>query len=1043
VLIAFGLSRPTLAAEPTLDARLAAEDTKALSAAARRDGNSARGALLFHQPHVGCTKCHAVDGGPNFLGPDLTKLGPDATDEHLVESVLFPSKVIRKGFEAVTVATTDGKTATGLLAEDAVDKLVLRDGADPGRLIAVSKANVEQRTVSAVSLMPTGLANALADRQEFLDVIRYLIDIRDGGPARAKALQPPPPAYALQLPEYESHLDHAGLITGLNQKSYQRGEAIYNRLCVNCHGSHTEAGSLPTSPKFARDKLKNGGDPFAMYQSLTRGFGMMTPQPWMVPEQKYDVIHYVREAYFKPHNSSQYVAVDRAYLDRLPKGDTRGPRPANPEPWLTADYGPYLTHTYEVGSGGTNFAYKGVAVRLDPGPSGVAKGRAWMMFDHDTLRVAVGWTGGGFIDWNGIQFNGRHQVHPRLTGDVQFANPAGPGWADPATGRFDDPRLRGRDGRPYGPLPRTWARYRGLYLYGERVILSYTVGDAAVLETFGIERYSAQTHSAIFTRTLNVGRSGRDLLLRVVPDGVGVALAGSDRVRLLNQDGFTLLRIPAVATPVRLKLLIARGSEEALRRYANQTATPEDLEPLTRGGPKRWPEVLHTPLILGRDNGPYAVDVLTQPEKNPWQCQTRFTGFDFFPDGKTAAVCSWDGDVWLVSGFDRPADGLTWRRIASGLFQPLGLKILDGVTHVGCRDQIVRLRDLNGDDEIDFYECFNNDHQVTEHFHEFAMGLQADAAGNLYYSKAARHALPALVPHHGTLLRVSPDGSRTDILATGFRAANGVCLNPDGTFFLTDQEGHWTPKNRINWVRLGGYYGNWWGYHGVADPSDAAMEPPVCWITNAFDRSPAELLWVTSDRWGPLTGRLLNLSYGYGQVYVVPHERAGDRMQGGMCKLPLPPFPTGVMRGRFNPADGQLYTCGMYAWAGNQQQPGGFYRVRHTGKPMYLPVGLKAKRTGLEITFSGALDRDSAGDARRYAVKMWSLKRSAKYGSDHYDEKPVGVSAARVSADGTTVVLTMPDLRPTWCMEIRYTLKGADGTAVEGAIHNTIHELHD
>ena len=48
------------------------------------------------------------------------------------------------------------------------------------------------------------------------------------------------------------------------------------------------------------------------------------------------------------------------------------------------------------------------------------------------------------------------------------------------------------------------------------------------------------------------------------------------------------------------------------------------------------------------------------------------------------------------------------------------------VIHVACRDQIARLHDLNGDLEIDWIECFNNDHQVTEHFHEFAMGLQTD-----------------------------------------------------------------------------------------------------------------------------------------------------------------------------------------------------------------------------------------------------------------------------------------------------------------------------
>jgi hypothetical protein len=177
------------------------------------------------------------------------------------------------------------------------------------------------------------------------------------------------------------------------------------------------------------------------------------------------------------------------------------------------------------------------------------------------------------------------------------------------------------------------------------------------------------------------------------------------------------------------------------------------------------------------------------------------------------------------------------------------------------------LVDLNGDGETDFYECFNNDHQVTEHFHEFAMGLQVDFAGNFYYAKSARHALPAVVPHHGTLLRVMQGGGKTEILATGFRAANGVCLNDDGTYFVTDQEGHWTPKNRINFVKDGGFYGNMFGYHDVKDSSDAAMEQPICWITNEFDRSPAELLWAPRDAWGPLGGSLLNLSYGYGKLY--------------------------------------------------------------------------------------------------------------------------------------------------------------------------------
>src|SRR5262249_1036733 len=258
------------------------------------------------------------------------------------------------------------------------------------------------------------------------------------------------------------------------------------------------------------------------------------------------------------------------------------------------------------------------------------------------------------------------------------------------------------------------------------------------------------------------------------------------------------------------------------------------------------------------------------------------------------------------------------------------------------------------------------------------------------------------VPHHGTLLRVSKDGSKTDILATGFRAPNGVCLNPDGTFFLTDQEGHWTPKNRINRVERGGFYGNLWSYQDITDPSDKPMKQPVCWITNAFDRSPSELLWVTSDRWGPLKGSLLNFSYGYGKVYVVPHEKAEGEWQGGMCALPLPRFPTGVMRGRFHPTDGQLSCCGMFAWAGDQTQPGGFYRIRYPGKSVYLPIGLAATKTGMTITFSGPLDSATAGDPKNYEVRTWSLKRSEQYGSEHYNEQSSKVAAASVSPAGLT-----------------------------------------
>jgi putative heme-binding domain-containing protein len=1024
----------------SLEQSLSAEAPRALAEAAQEQGDARRGALVFYRPGLSCAKCHTSEAGP-LLGPDLATLGKGASGEHIVESILHPTKEVAKGFETVTIARADGGLVTGLLAEDRPDAVILRDPARDGKLVAIAKRDIDERKDGGPSIMPSGLVNQLASRQQFLDLVRYLREIADGGPGRARELRPDPALLAPPLPEYEDDLDHAGLIAGLGPDNARRGEAIYQRVCANCHGTKDQPGSLPTSLRFASGAFKNGSDPYRMYRTLTHGFGQMTPQAWMVPKQKYDVIHYIREAYLKDANPSQYDRVGRDYLARLPRGKSRGPEPSKIELWVAMDYGPTLMGTVEIGDDGSNIAYKGIAVRLDPGPGGVSRGHRWVVYEHDTLRLAAAWSGEGFLDWNGINFNGKHAVHPRVAGRVHVANPSGPGWADPESGTFDDPRLRGRDGRPYGPLPRRWAHYRGLYHHGGRAILSYTVGEADVLEMPGAEGDPTDRDALTFTRTLEVGRSPRDLLLRVAPKGAAVALVGGGASRLLDRDGATLLLIPAASTPLTLKVLVAYGDRDRLRDLAAASPPPEALTPLTRGGPGRWPEVLKTRAVPGREDGPFAVDVLTQPDLNPWSCQMRSTGLDFFPDGRGAAVCTWDGDVWRVEGIGASAGELSWRRIASGLFQPLGLKILDGRIYVSCRDQIAILRDRDGDGETDFYESFNSDHQVTEHFHEFAMGLQADARGNLYYAKAARHALPALVPHHGTLLRVSADGSRTDILATGFRAPNGVCLNPDGTFFLTDQEGFWNPKNRINRVEPGRFYGNMWGYHDVTDPSDSAMEPPVCWITNAFDRSPGEPLWVDSDAWGPLKGALLNFSYGYGKIYVVPREVVGGRMQGGLCALPIPPFPTGVMRGRFHPTDGALYCCGMFAWAGNQTQPGGLYRVRATGKPAHLPVGLHARKGGLDLTFSEPLDRSRAADASRYAVKVWSLKRSEKYGSDHYDEHPLRLASAALSEDGRTVSLSLPDLRPTWCMEIKYTLRGSGGEPVEGVIHNTIHRL--
>jgi hypothetical protein len=148
------------------------------------------------------------------------------------------------------------------------------------------------------------------------------------------------------------------------------------------------------------------------------------------------------------------------------------------------------------------------------------------------------------------------------------------------------------------------------------------------------------------------------------------------------------------------------------------------------------------------------------------------------------------------------------------------------------------------------------------------------------------------------------------------------------------------------------------------------------------------------------------------------------------------------MRGRFNPSDGHLYVCGLSAWGSTQPDLGGLYRIRYTGERSIIPIGLHAKRNGIEITFSHELEGNDVANVSNYDVQTWDLKRSRKYGSDHYNEKTLRVTKAELSSDNKTLLLTIPDIKPTWVMEITYELN-VKGEKVKGLIQNTIHQLGD
>jgi hypothetical protein len=372
----------------------------------------------------------------------------------------------------------------------------------------------------------------------------------------------------------------------------------------------------------------------------------------------------------------------------------------------------------------------------------------------------------------------------------------------------------------------------------------------------------------------------------------------------------------------------------------------------------------------------------------------------------------------------------------------MGLKIVDGKILTVARDQITRLHDLNGDGEADYYECVNNDIKLTTNFHEFCFDLQTDKDGNFYCTKGSPIWAGSLrsTDHSGSVCKISKDGTKLQIVATGLRAPNGLGISPKGEILCTDNQGNWVPECPINLIKPGAFY----GFVGQGQKPQE-REKPICWIPMSVDKSSGGLVWVPDDRWGPLKDQLILNSYDC-SVSLVIREKIGDVDQGGVVKFPFK-FPSGVMRGRFHPVDGQLYVAGLRGWSSAAARDCAFQRVRYTGKPVTLPVCVTTRKGGMDVSFTGPLDAAAATDVENIGAVGFNVVRTGNYGSSEYSLKdpkkqgrdPVEVKSSKLSADGKTLSLEMPDLRPMTNLVLKFRLKAADGAPVVIELDYTLH----
>lgn len=687
--------------------------------------------------------------------------------------------------------------------------------------------------------------------------------------------------------------------------------------------------------------------------------------------------------------------------------------------WSQTDVGPFLASSLQTPAG---MVTKALSIRVG------AQGEAAVCYDTGRATWRAAWTG-GFLKFSAGRFG--LIAPPAAAGEWAFSSGTGAGWLEAK------------------------ARHEAIHVNGHRLVLEARAGDTLVRETPWFETVGGL---GIFTRTIEVG-PGQTALTLVVHEQTGAMLVsvknglavasdeGKERVtaigcragskaQLSASGGSVRVNFPAQAETQRVKLFLWAGPGAKLAEFAKVAATSsaaEDLAELARPGPARWLPALTNAGQIGFPTEGFALDTITVPYANPWKALMFCSGVDFFADG-SAAVSTIHGDVWRISGLDDRLRAVTWKRYATGLFQPLGLRVVNDRVHVLGRDQITILHDDNRDGEADRYENFCNLIETSAGGHDYVTCLERDAAGSFYYVDPAG------------VHRLSADGKGKETLGTGFRNPNGLGIGPQGVITVTPQQGNWTPSSALFEVKPGGYYG--YGGPRMTAQRPLGYDTPLCWLPHAFDNSSSSQVWTPAEAWGALGGQMFHLLWGRCSMALILRDEVDGQAQGAAVGLPVR-FLSGPMRGTFHPRDGHLYVAGSTGWQTSAAREGSLQRVRRTSAEVRTPVAWRAHGNGLKLTFAQSLDRAAAEDAGSYSIRQWNYRYAAGYGSKDYSvtdpskegRDEVVIRSVRVLPDGKTVFLEIPEFRPVMQMEVKYNLRFIGGAAAAGPLYLTVNRL--
>jgi cytochrome c551/c552 len=707
-------------------------------------------------------------------------------------------------------------------------------------------------------------------------------------------------------------------------------------------------------------------------------------------------------------------------------------------------------------------------------------------FDTDLLRWSVAWTGKFLpmvlmaqISYNDF-FNKNNKV-PVVLGTPKIATGLYPGWSENKP-VFEDIRPEPAEATlaKWGPIPVENGRWRGVYVYGNKAILNYTVGKTEIFEMPESAHFDDQT---VFERTFQSGTFENNFYLTVAEmtnatgsetknrisylyQGAGkdtvtaVAVLGKNTANLqtgVSANRYLSVSIPASAKPVEFSVAVWKGpvsKKTAFEKFCRKLTT--SFPEFRKGGPGLWKETVVTKGKLSPDTAAYVTDQLALPLHNPWNRNVRIADIAFFKDGRGAAV-TFEGDVWLVGGLNKGLENIRWKRFASGLHEPMSIEVVRDTIYVFGREGIVRLHDLNKDGFTDFYENFSNIMSQSAESREWAGDMVLAPDGGFYVAKGGSQSNgPGVTPqvakgfragsqHNGTILKISPDGLKYEVIATGLRGPYLGIHPENGTLTASDQQGNFVPSTPIYLIHKGDYFGVPPTEHRKDNPTIA---PPLTWIPHRVDRSSISQTWVTGGKMGPLNGNLIHFSFAHPGLFRVLVDSASKITQGGVSFIQAN-YPAPTSKGTISPIDGQLYISGFNLWGSSSTGVSALLRLRYTGKPSYMPNQFHAAKQGIIIGFDSELDAASAIETTNFQVKRWNYKRTEEYGSGQYKtdgstgEEPLTVAASYISSDRKKIFLLIPDMKEVMQMEVAYKLLARDGKKITDQFWFTVNSADD